>query len=172
MYLPDDDLTTYITTTTSDCIEHGDIEGIVLTGLSAKAVPLLQTYMLKYHDLQTAILAISHTSPRYFASPLVDAWRIEYRNLLNTYRLFLHRVKFDTQATALSVPSGGGQKPTLKPPPRQVSLRCNNCEQALDRNPDHASSTSAPAPASFTQGSIFADHKSGTVCPKCGKHLP
>ncbi|KAL8699708.1 MAG: hypothetical protein Q9201_005850 [Fulgogasparrea decipioides] len=172
MYLPDDDLTTYITTTTSDCIEHGDIEGIVLTGLSAKAVPLLQTYILKYHDLQTAILAISHTSPRYFASPLVDAWRIEYRNLLNTYRLFLHRVKFDTRATALSVPSGGGQQPALKPPPRQVSLRCNNCEQALDRNPDHASSTSAPAPASFTQGSIFADHKSGTVCPKCGKHLP
>lgn len=114
LYLLDDDLTTYIATTTSTCIEQGDIEGIVLTGLSEKAVPLFQTYILKYHDLQTAILAISHTSPRYFSSRLVDTWRMEYRNLLNTYRLFIHRVRFDTQATALSCPANGAE-PTLKP---------------------------------------------------------
>ncbi|KAL8960195.1 MAG: hypothetical protein Q9183_005509, partial [Haloplaca sp. 2 TL-2023] len=96
LHLHDDDLTTYITTTTSTCIENGDIEGIILTGLSEKAVPLFQTYILKYHDLQSAILAITHTSPRYFSSRLVDIWRMEYRNRLNTHRLFIPRVRFDT----------------------------------------------------------------------------
>ncbi|KAL8996264.1 MAG: hypothetical protein Q9169_004195 [Polycauliona sp. 2 TL-2023] len=175
MYLPDDDLTTYISTTTNQCTYHGDIEGIVLTGLSSKAVPLFQNYILKYHDLQTAILAISHTSPRYFPSALVDTWREEYRTRLNTYRLFLHRVRFDTGATKLSTPSGSNAKPNLAPPARQVSLRCTNCEQALDRNPAHISATSAPPPpGSFTWSadqnrSIFADDvKNGTACPKCG----
>ncbi|KAI4195749.1 MAG: hypothetical protein LQ350_007030 [Teloschistes chrysophthalmus] len=208
MYIADDALTTWITTTTDECITHGDIEGIVLTGLSEKAIPLFQTYILKYNDLQSAILALSHTSPRYFPSALVDAWRAEYRNRLNTHRLFLHRVRFDTGATALSAsPSTSSslpnnpnpttntntnsnnsnnnnntdappqQQPKLKPPPRQISLRCGHCEQALDRNPDHMAA-SAP-PASYTAGGtgtggsgIFVDHKSGTVCPKCGRHLP
>ncbi|KAL8928137.1 MAG: hypothetical protein Q9172_001047 [Xanthocarpia lactea] len=175
MYLDDDDLTSYITSTTSECTHHGDVEGIVLTGLSSKAVPLLQNYILKYHDLQTAILAISHTSPRYFSSLLVDTWRAEYRTRLNTYRLFLHRVRFDTGATKLSIASGSNGKPSLTPPARQVSLKCNNCEQAMDRNLAHAA-ISAP-PVSFTSvdknRTIFADDaKSGTACPKCGKHLP
>ncbi|KAL8937819.1 MAG: hypothetical protein Q9216_004231 [Gyalolechia sp. 2 TL-2023] len=171
MYLPDPDLTQYISTLTSECIHHGDIEGVPLTGLSEKAVLLLQNYILKYHDLQTAILAISHTSPRYFSSPLVDIWRTEYRSLLNTYRLFIHRVRFDTGATKLSAPPNGG-KPALAPPAKQVSLKCNNCDQSLDRNPAHASAAAPPLPPSSTSGSIFADHKSGTVCPKCGKHMP
>ena len=175
MYLADDDLTSYITSTTSECTHHGDVEGIVLTGLSSKAVHLLQNYILKYHDLQTAILAISHTSPRYFSSLLVDTWRAEYRTRLNTYRLFLHRVRFDTGATKLSIASGNNGKPSLAPPAKQVSVKCNNCEQAMDRNPAHAA-ISAPM-VSFTSTdknrTIFADDaKSGTACPKCGKHLP
>lgn len=171
MYLPDQELTKYISTLTSECILYGDIEGLPLTGLSEQAVPLLQNYVLKYHDLQTVILAISHTSPRYFSSPLVDIWRTEYRSLLNTYRLFIHRVRFDTGATKLSAPPNGG-KPALCPPAKQVSLKCNNCDQSLDRNPVHASAAAPPLPPSATSGSIFADHKSGTVCPKCGKHMP
>ncbi|KAL8840127.1 MAG: hypothetical protein Q9170_001475 [Blastenia crenularia] len=172
MYLPDPDLTTYISTLTSECIQHGDIEGIPLTGLSEQAVPLLHNYILKYHDLQTAILAISHTSPRYFSSTLVDLWRAEYRSLLNTYRLYIPRVRFDTGATKLSATPNGSGKPALAPPAKQVSLTCNNCEQSLDRNLAHAPAAAPPLPQSSTSGSIFADHKSGTVCPKCGKHLP
>ena len=171
LYLPDPDLTTYISSLTADCISHGDIEGLPLTGLSEQAISLFQNYILKYHDLQTAILVISHTSPRYFSSPLVDIWRTEYRTLLNTYRLFLPRVRFDTGATKLSAAHNGG-KPSLAPPAKQVSLKCNNCDQSLDRNPLHTSSTAPPPPPSSTSGSIFADQKSGTVCPKCGRHMP
>ena len=180
MHLDDVDLTRYINSTTADCIKQGDIEGIFLTGLTEKTVPLFQAYLLRSADLQTSILALSFVSPRYFSNPLVDLWRESYRSLLNTYRLFIQRVQFDVQATQLSVPSSTRDaKPSLAPAPRQVSLRCNNCDQALDRNAEHIpASTNGPqdqAKSSFgsnQHSSIFGDAKSGTVCPKCGRHMP
>ena len=180
MYLDDVDLTRYIESTTADCIRRGDIEGIFLTGLTEKTVPLFQAYLLKSSDLQSPTLALSFVSPRYFSHPLIDLWRESYRSLLNTYRLFIQRVQFDVQATRLSIRSSARDaKPSLAPAPRQVSLRCNNCDQALDRNTDHIP-VSANGPqdqikssfGSNQHSSIFGDAKSGTVCPKCGRHMP
>ena len=176
MYLDDQELTEYIGSTTAECIEQGDIDGIVLTGLTEQSIPLFETYIRKFGDLQTTILALCHTSPRYFSSPLVDHWRESYRSFLNTCRLFLQRVQFDIQSTKLSTPPN--RKPLLPPAPRQVSLRCNNCDQALDRNPDNIPFPPAPSPSSATafatthQGSIFGDSRAGTICPKCGRHMP
>lgn len=176
MYLDDEELTDYIGSTTAECIEQGDIEGVVLTGLTEQSLPLFQTYIRKFGDLQTTILALSHTSPRYFSSPLVDHWRESYRSFLNTCRLFLQRVQFDIQSTKLSTPPN--RKPLLPPAPRQISLRCNNCDQALDRNPENIPFPPAPSPSSTTafgtthQGSIFGDSRAGTICPKCGRHMP
>lgn len=176
MYLDDQELTDYISSTTAECIEQGDIDGVVLTGLTEQSIPLFETYIRKFGDLQTTILALSHTSPRYFSSPLVDHWRESYRSFLNTCRLFLRRVQFDIQSTKLSTPPN--RKPLLPPASRQVSLRCNNCDQALDRNPDNIPFPPAPSPSSATafgtthQGSIFGDSRAGTICPKCGRHMP
>lgn len=176
MYLDDQELTEYINSTTAECIEQGDIDGVVLTGLTEQSIPLFQTYIRKFGDLQTTVLALSHTSPRYFSSPLIDHWRESYRSFLNTCRLFLQRVQFDIQATKLSTPPN--RKPLLPAPPRQVSLRCNNCDQALDRNPDHiplppaSSPTSATAFGATHQERIFGDPRAGTICPKCGRHMP
>lgn len=180
MYLDDIELTKYISATTAECIEYGDVEGIVLTGLTERAVPLFRAYMHKFSDLQTPTLALSFTSPRYFSDPLVDVWRESYRSLLNTHRLFIQRVRFDVHATKLSVRSAArGAKPALATASRQVSLRCNNCDQALDRQPEHVPSPSnGPQPqvsTSFSNNqhtSIFGDAKSGTVCPNCGCHMP
>lgn len=175
MHLNDQELTEYIATAQEECILHGDVEGIVLTGLTERSVPLFQNYMIKFSDLQTPVLALSFTCPRYFSNPLVDLWREAYRSQLNTYRLFMQRVQFDVQATKLSIPlQNKGTKPLLAPTPRQVSLRCNTCDQALDRNPAHMpASTSDPTSFGTSQRtSIFGDIKSGTVCPKCGRHMP
>lgn len=173
MYLDDQELTEYIATVTADSIEHGAIEGIVLTGLTEQSIPLWQTYAMKFSDVQTPLLALSHSSPRYFTHPLIDHWRHSYRAFLNSTRLFLPRVQFDVQSTKLSIPPNR-QKPLLPPHPRQVSLRCNNCDQALDRNPENNPSPADPSPAAgiTNHGSIFGDPRSGTVCPRCGRHMP
>ena len=171
MYLDDQELTRYIDETTANTIKNGDIEGIVLTGLTETAVQLFQNYIVKFSDLQTAILAMSFVSPRYFTDFRVDIWRDTYRATLNTYRMFISRVHFDVQSTKLSTPPN--RKPLLPPAPRQVSLRCNNCDQSLDRNPENAAPPGLSTSLNTNHpGSIFGDAKSGTVCPKCGRHMP
>ncbi|CAD6588066.1 MAG: hypothetical protein ASARMPREDX12_003146 [Alectoria sarmentosa] len=170
MYLDDDELTHYITDNAAECIQEGDIEGIVLTGLTEQAVPLFENFIRKFSDLQTAILAMSFTCPNYFTDPRVDLWRQTYRSQLNSWRMFIPRVHFDVQSTKLSVSLRG--KAEIQPPSRQVSIRCNNCDQALHRKSSRDLLPSSYDSSGTHQGSIFGDAKSGTVCPKCGRHMP
>lgn len=170
MYLDDLELTQYINSNLMDCIDDGDIEGIVLTGLTEQAVPLFENYIRKFLDLQTAVLAISITCPRYFTDSRVDLWRETYRADLNNWCMFTQRAQFDVQCTKFSTPPNG--RPELQPAPRQITLRCNYCDQALDRSAFKA----PPATSSKFSGThtekIFGTDKSGTVCPKCGRHEP
>ncbi|KAL9637887.1 MAG: hypothetical protein Q9164_001914 [Protoblastenia rupestris] len=171
MYLPDDELSQYINTTFVEVINNGDIEGIVLTGLTNHSVPLFETYIRKYSDLQTAVLALSHTSPRYFTDPRVTLWRETYRSYMNKWRMHVQRAQFDLQITKLSKPLSG--QPTLPPAPRQITLRCNYCEQPFDRNVLNVPALKdSNSNFGIYQGSIFGDAKAGTLCPKCGRHMP
>ena len=170
MYLDDHELTQFINTNLVDCVSEGDIEGVVLTGLTEQAVPLFENYIRKFSDLQTAILAMSITCPRYFADSRVDLWRETYRSYLDRWEMWVQRSQFDVQSVKFSTPPDA--KPELCPASRQISLRCNYCDQALDRN-----STFAPPSTSSTNfGShsenVFEDDDSGTTCPRCHRHLP
>ncbi|MCJ1274447.1 hypothetical protein MMC21_002243 [Puttea exsequens] len=171
IYLNDEELTQYINDTTAECVREGDIEGVVLTGLTEQAVNLFENYIHKSSDLQTAVLAMAFTCPRDFSDARVDMWHETYRSHLNDWRMFVPRVRFDVQSTTLS--ASPSHKPALPPPPRQVSLRCNNCDQALDRNTDNAPRAEQSTFFSGThKGTIFGEAKDGTVCPRCDRHMP
>ena len=170
MYLDDEELTQFINDCTAESVKAGDIEAVVLTGLTEQAVPLFENYICKFSDVQTAALAMAFTCPRYFTDARIDKWRQTYRSNLNDWLMYIPRMKYDVQSTKLS--ASPNHRPELPPPPRQVTLRCNNCDQALDRNPDNAP---RPETATFFTGnkaSVFGDAKDGTVCPRCGRHLP
>lgn len=170
MYLDDVELTQYINSNLADCVNEGDVEGIVLTGLTEQAVPLFGNYIRRFSDLQTAVLAISITCPRYFTDCRVDLWRETFRSNLNNWRLFIPRANFDVQCTKLSTPPNG--KPELRSASRQLTLRCNYCDQTLDRNPINAPSATSSTIFGSHPDKIFGTDKSGTVCPKCGRHQP
>ena len=170
MYLNDLELTEYINASMTECIREGDVEGIVLTGLTEQAVLLFENFIQKFSDLQTAVLAMSITCPRYFADSRVDLWRATYQSHLNFWGRLIERSRFDIQSTKLSQPPG--ERPGLRPVSRQVSLRCNNCEQTLDRNPIYAPPSTSSTIYGTHPEKIFGNDKSGTVCPKCGRHMP
>ena len=172
MYLPNDELSEYIHNSTSEAIKAGDIEAIILTGIGPKTVSLFENYIIKFGDLQTAVLAHAYASPRYFTDPRVTIWRQTYRTQLNELGLFIQRAQFDVQHTKLSTLPNGAS--TLPAPSRQVSLRCAYCDQCLDRNPDHSAiPANTRTNYGMHQGSIFGiSGKSGTACPKCGRHMP
>lgn len=128
-FLPDDELSSYLNRVTDRVVNSGDLEGIILTGITPRVVKLLQCYIDKTGDVQTPSLISSFGCPRYFEDPRISNWVEEYRMLLNRWRMFSQRAKFDVGRTSLSKTHLG--KTTIKPPPKQIYVRCNHCKKTI-----------------------------------------
>lgn len=173
--LSDTDLTSYLNRETQRTIISGDVQGIVLTGLSNPAIDLFESYIERTSDLQTAVLSLSFAAPRFVRDERFNFWRQSYRTLLNTWKLYIERSRFDAQSTKLSTTHYGTK--LIRPSPPQVTLRCNKCGDALHReipsDDQSVSSVSVAGSQSQSQNhSVLGDSRSGTVCPKCNAHLP
>ncbi|KAK3944651.1 SEH-associated protein 4 [Diplogelasinospora grovesii] len=121
----DDKLTSWLEREVGVAIETGDIEGIVLTGISDSLVDILARYVMKFNDFQTATLLLSICSPRFIDDVRARAFRSAYRAYLQRHHAFFLRAKFDVESTKRSKHRG---RPTLPPPQRQIALRCVYCD--------------------------------------------
>jgi len=126
--LDDDALTAWLDREVSLAIETGDIEGIVLTGITDRLVDILARYVHKFNDFQTATLLLSICAPRFIDDIRATAFRNAYRNYLQRHRAFFLRAKFDVESTKRSKHRG---VPTLRPAARQIGLRCVYCDVAI-----------------------------------------
>ncbi|KAJ5919765.1 hypothetical protein N7454_009600 [Penicillium verhagenii] len=176
-WLPDDELSEYLKDVTTEAIQQGDVEGVVLTGLGHLAMGLFQSYIDKFNDIQTPVLAMSHTVPRIISNSTYiakfEAWRETYRRQMNSWKLQLERARFDVGSRQFAV-TVDGQK-LIPPPPQQVSLTCNYCTQPLTQH--DSSSQISPSTAMETVhptvgNPLGSASMSGTVCPRCGRHMP
>lgn len=145
----DDQLTEWLETEVQEAIKEGDIEGIVLTGITEKTVDILATYIAKFHDVQTATLIMSFCAPRYVDDYRCTAWRNAYRAYLQRHKAFYQRTKFEVESTKRSKRDG---RPTIKPPSRQIALRCVYCD--AETSLLQTSSSSANIAGQATPGSI------------------
>ncbi|KAJ5676256.1 hypothetical protein N7462_009153 [Penicillium macrosclerotiorum] len=176
-WLPDGELTEYLKDITAEVMQQGDIEGIVLTGLGHLAMGLFQSYIEKFNDVQTPVLAMSHTVPRLISSKTFtaqfEAWRETYRRQMNSWKLQLERARFDVGSRRFAVTVDG--RKLIPTPPQQVSLTCNYCTRPLTQH--DASSQISPSATVETVHPTVGNPlgpatMSGTVCPRCGRHMP
>ena len=172
----DDQLTTWLQEQVSHSVEHGDIEGIVLTGITDTMVDIFARYIQKFHDVQTATLVLSICYPRYIDDIRCGAWRRAYRSHLQRHKLFFHRTKFDVESTKRSKRDG---IPALKPPSRQIALRCVYCDAETSLANQHGAPPAAAAAAASSSSAIESRNpllstsiSAGVSCPNCGRHLP
>jgi hypothetical protein len=133
-FLPDDELTAFLSRLTQKAIARGDLDGIILTGLTPRAVDLIQSYVDKTSDVQTASLIVSFGTPRFFKDKRTRHWVEEYRRLLNSWRMFSHRAKFDVSRTQLSMTLDNVI--TAKQVPKQIYLRCSHCKSVITGKSD------------------------------------
>lgn len=194
-WLPDANLTTYLREIKAEAILEGDIEGILLTGLRHSALNLFQSYIRKFNDIQTAVLAMSHTIPRFIddetSKAIFRGWRDTYRREINSWKMQLERARFDVGSRKFAVTWDGRR--LIAPAPQQVSLTCNYCTRPLNQTDSTVSPTQSTATASAASellqsassngASSMPSHQSymgpqapilmsGTVCPKCFRHMP
>ncbi|GJN77501.1 WD repeat-containing protein [Purpureocillium lilacinum] len=173
----DDQLTKWLTDQVALAVEDGDIEGIALTGINDNMVDIFARYVQKFHDVQTATLVLSTCYPRYIDDIRCRAWRNAYRALLQRHRLFFQRTKFEVESTKRSKRDG---VPTIKPPSRQIALRCVFCDAETSLANQGAGSGggggggAATAPSALeTRNPLLATSiNAGVSCPNCGRHLP
>ncbi|TVY92230.1 SEH-associated protein [Lachnellula willkommii] len=116
-------LTDWLTKQMEQAVSTGDIEGIVLAGITENMVDILAKYIEKFMDYQTPILIMSFCYPRYISDVRCGAWRKNYQNLLQRNKKFILRVKFEQQSTAKSRLRNGNS--VIAAPPRQTRNEAN-----------------------------------------------
>lgn len=121
-FLKRKELSQYLGRLTERAIVAGDLEGILLTGLTPRFVELLQSYLDRTGDIQTVSLLASFGWPRFIADSRVGSWLEEYRSLLDSWLLFEQRAKFDVGRNKLA-----GAAPVQ----RQLFLRCFHCKEPI-----------------------------------------
>lgn len=167
-FFDDDKLTRYLRHLVEKVTESGDLDGIILTGITPHAVQLLQTYVDKTCDVQTASLIISYGTPKYFEDETTSHWIECYRNLLNSWQMFSQRACFDVARSKYSKDSKDAI--TCKVPARQVYLQCTSCKAKVELG----TQLSTPDSRNYrhfnhirVQGS-----ESNIRCPRCNHPLP
>src|SRR5690606_1509108 len=125
-WLEDEKLTNFLDEATKAVIDNGDLDGIILTGVTEQAVALLQVYINRTADVQTAALVASFGCPKYFKDERVEYWVESYRNLLNSWQMFHARARFDVARGKASKDRHGNM--VLEAPQKQVYVRCANCD--------------------------------------------
>lgn len=170
-FLSDKDLNVYLNRVAETVVAKGELEGLVLTGLTPRGIDLLQSYVDRTSDVQTAALMAQFAVPRYFHDARVDHWVDCYRNLLNSWSLFKTRARLDVARTKLAKTFQGTS--AMRPAPRQVYLQCTRCSKSMS-----TASTKLKGPPNAQMLKQFSRLLiKGTVldlrlCPHCGLPLP
>jgi hypothetical protein len=183
-YLPAEELKTYLKQHEDDCEQYGRLEGLLLTGLDAKGLQLLQQYVDATGDIQTAALLSARVPASYaHTEPQLGRWIVQYQDLLNQWQLFHQRARFDVERTQMEDILNGfaslvnigdlsseelnaelNAPATLSIPP-QLYVRCNFCNASL-------SLTSLLRLGGSHSSWLNRAKPKLTCCPSCRKSLP
>ncbi|TRM67809.1 hypothetical protein BD626DRAFT_564707 [Schizophyllum amplum] len=128
-FLEDKTLTSYLHRVSD---KFGDIDALMVTGLTKAGVNVLQDYVDRTGDLQTAALLGAYVCPRRFEDPRVERWIDTYRDLLDAFKLFHLRVGFDIErGEIMQEGMHNGEIGQTEWAPRQLALRCNYCNKNI-----------------------------------------
>ncbi|GBE80545.1 WD40 repeat-like protein [Sparassis crispa] len=153
-FLDDRELSAYLRRVADRCCHDGDIEGLVVTGLTAVGMDILQTYLDITGDIQT-VAVLSALSPARAQDARARRWLDAYRDLLDGWRLFHHRCQLDIdRGRILQEAIAHADIAPFEWAPRQIVLRCNYCGAPMD------------PPFDATH------HPRATACPHCSRPLP
>ncbi|XP_033109152.1 GATOR complex protein MIOS-like isoform X2 [Anneissia japonica] len=128
IFLNDVQLSKYIKRLSEEAQAEGNLEGILLTGLTEDGIKLITSYIDKTADVQTASVVAVLAFPCHLSKdPVVQNWIDCYRNLLDTWRLWHERAKFDV---FMQQESTRGKEEL-----QQIFVTCHYCQSPLSPSP-------------------------------------
>ncbi|KIP06122.1 hypothetical protein PHLGIDRAFT_107382 [Phlebiopsis gigantea 11061_1 CR5-6] len=130
-FLSDKELTAYVRRVLDRCVHDGDIEGLIVTGLTPQGMDILQAYLDASGDVQTAAV-LSSLHPARAQESRTERWLDAYRDLLDDWKLYHHRCQLDVdRGRILNEAIQAGEIHPFRWTPPQMILRCNFCNKAL-----------------------------------------
>ncbi|KAJ7762788.1 hypothetical protein DFH07DRAFT_404320 [Mycena maculata] len=157
-FLEDTTLTSYLHRCVENSRHRGDIDGLIVTGLTKRGMDILQSHVDRTGDIQTAAIMASYACPFKFKDARAERWVEAYRDLLDGFKLHHHRVSFDIERGGLLQAAGDDRAPAaITWAPQQILIRCSYCNKSVVD--DNASSAVAPK------------HRP-TTCANCSRALP
>lgn len=131
-FLEDPEVTRYLRKIVDRCSRHGDIEGLVVTGITPSGMDILQSYLDTTGDVQTVAI-ISSLSPPLAQDLRSKRWLDSYRDCLDAWRLFHYRCQLDIdRGRMLHDAIQHEDIPSFEWTQRQIVLRCNYCSKPID----------------------------------------
>lgn len=125
-FVGDDMLSRFLEEQSRKCLEDGSLHGIVLLGLTTDGIQLVQRYLDRTGDIQTAAI-IGALIPAKIGN--LSRWIETYRDMLDGWKCFKARVRYDMMRGSIARYYGGNIHT-----PKQVVLRCNYCQKDLTGN--------------------------------------
>ncbi|KAG1739334.1 hypothetical protein EDB19DRAFT_1828902 [Suillus lakei] len=84
-------------------------------------------------DVQTAAILAAHVCPAKFLDARAERWLETYRDLLDGFKLFHHRVAFDVErGQILQEAVLNGDLAPFDWAPKQILIRCNYCSKPMN----------------------------------------
>uniref|UniRef100_A0A7M5WX31 WD repeat protein mio zinc-ribbon like domain-containing protein n=2 Tax=Clytia hemisphaerica TaxID=252671 RepID=A0A7M5WX31_9CNID len=162
-YLSDAKLTNYVENVTSKMITSGGLEGLLLTGLTTDGIDLLENYITKYGDVQTAVLIVLVMKySDVMKDERVNDWIEYYRCLLDRWRMWHKRAQFDSLVQSMSL---------QRKIPNQISVTCTYCSKPVSLNMMAAGGLRSTR---FLYGGAGGANRQNKAmsCPGCRQPLP
>jgi hypothetical protein len=101
-------------------------------GLTRSGLDVLQSYVDRTGDVQTATILASCVCPSKLRDTRADRWAEAYRELLDGFKLHHHRVSFDiSRGEILQSAIQSGKIPPMKWATSQILIRCNYCNKSV-----------------------------------------
>uniref|UniRef100_A0A0B6ZZ52 Uncharacterized protein n=1 Tax=Arion vulgaris TaxID=1028688 RepID=A0A0B6ZZ52_9EUPU len=161
-YLPDAKLKLYLSKLTAELTKSGDLDGILLTGMSNEGIDLLENYVNHTSDVQTAaIVTVFSMSNAIMKDTRVIEWIEAYRDLLDRWRFWNKRAQFDIVRQSLI------QDHRVAP---HVHVSCNFCGKPVSANVSLLGRARSLITSPFSRGP--QNRPKVTCCPNCRKALP
>lgn len=153
MFLNDRQLSEYVKYLIQHSITNGNLQGLLLTGATIDGIQLLQAFVDKTDDVQTASLIGAKIMPLDLQSDnRLQTWIVIMRNLMNIWEMYEKRAAFD-----ISIASSKSSKST----PKSIFLLCTFCGKSVS-----ATANEDIRVRNQMQGSKLS------ACPHCRKPLP
>lgn len=153
-FLNDRQLSEYVKFMILHAIEEGDLNGLLVTGATLDGIQLLQSFVDRTDDVQTAALIGAKIMPPDLQTDnRIQSWISSLRNLMNIWQLWEKRAAFD-----ISIQQSMKASPKS---PKLVYLLCSFCGKSVS-----ATLQEEARVRNQTQGNKLSS------CPNCRKPLP